>query len=68
MGKVRHEVDPKFEKIVEAWNKLSDDEQEKLFPHLLNSIIGWRTFSVNPQAQWSWLKNAFKEANVPLHK
>ncbi len=63
---VNRKVDPKFEKVVEAWNKLSNDEREKLLPHLLNGITGWRAFSVYPQAQMNWLERVFKNADVPI--
>jgi hypothetical protein len=66
MGKVRRKVDPRFEKVVKAWHELRDDEQEKLLPHLLDSLVGWRAFSVSPQAQQQRLESMFKEAGVPI--
>jgi hypothetical protein len=62
----RYCVKPVLERTIEAWDKLDQDDREKLIPRLLNSIDGWRAFSYRSSSQLRWLEDRFKNAGLPF--
>lgn len=53
-------------KAKEEWNRLSDEERKRLIPIFLQSIVGWRAWSVTDSARLAWLEHRFEEAGVPF--
>jgi hypothetical protein len=60
------ESNPKVERMFKEWDRLSDDERKCLIPLLLQSIAGWRAWSVTDSAKLDWLESRFDEAGIPF--
>ena len=53
-------------RVRRAWSILSEEEKRLLLPHLLNGMLGWQVRASDPLFAMMWIKEAFKNARVPL--
>lgn len=60
----QHQASSEVEMVINAWDRLAQEDREALLPKLLHSIDGWRAFSFRSSSQLRWLRETFEKARV----